>query len=167
VSDLGTAIGKSTPRDISEERNRITDTLAPERTADRAARRTAEQEASGQHPASVYWLITRNENGRLRFLALNLAGGEEVLPVFSSEEEAEMFLSLGQEEGFDRWQARQSTVGELISELYRSCADVKRVALDPSWEMLVERMVGLVSLSREHFAKTLCEPCAKGVGSGP
>ena len=87
-------------------------------------------------------MITRNENGRLRFLVLSLTGGEETLPVFSSEEEAEMFLSLGQEEGFDRWQARQSTVGELISELYSSCADVKRVALDLSWEMLVERMVG-------------------------
>jgi hypothetical protein len=36
--------------------------------------------------------------------------------------------------------------------LYGFCADVKRVALDPSSEMLVERMVGLVSLSREHFA---------------
>jgi hypothetical protein len=125
VSDLGTTMGKSTPRDTSKERNCITDTLAPERKANRAARRTAE------HPASVYWLITRNENGRLRFLALSLTGGEEALPVFSSEEEAEMYLSLGQEEGFDRWQARQSTVGELISELYRSCADVKRGSRTP------------------------------------
>jgi hypothetical protein len=65
-----------------------------------------------------------------------------------------VFLSLGQV-GVDCWQARQSTVGELISDLYRSCADVKRVALDPSPEMLVERMVGLVSLSREHFADLL------------
>ena len=102
----------------------------------------------------MHWLITRNENGQLKFLTLSLTGGEEVLPVFSFEEEAEMFLSLGQV-GFDRWQARQSTVGELISELYRSCADVKRVALDPSPEMHIERMVGLVSLSREHFADLL------------
>jgi hypothetical protein len=39
--------------------------------------------------------------------------------------------------------------------LYGSCADVERGALDPSPEMLVERMVGLVSLSREHFANLL------------
>jgi hypothetical protein len=158
VSDLETAMETSTSRNISKERDSITNTLAPEREANRAARRTAEQwvsgQASEQHPASVYWQITRNENGRLKFLTLSLTGGEEVLPVFSSEEEAEMFLSLGQV-GFDRWQARQSTVGELISELYRSCADVKRVALDPSPKMLIERMVGLVSLSREHFADLL------------
>lgn len=158
MPDLETAIGKSTSRGTSKERDSITNTLAPEREANRAARRTAEQEASGRasgrHPASVYWLITRNENVRLMFLALSLTGGEKVLPVFSSEEEAEMFLSLGQI-GFDRWQARQSTVGELVSELYMYCADVKRVALDPSPEMLVERMVGLVSLSREHFANLL------------
>jgi hypothetical protein len=151
-------MGKSTSRNISRERDSITNTLAPEREANRAARRTAEQEASGhaseQHPASVYWLITRNENGRLKFLTLSLTGGEEVLPIFSSDQEAEVFLSLGQV-GVDCWQARQSTVGELISDLYRSCADVKRVALDPSPEMLVERMVGLVSLSREHFADLL------------
>jgi hypothetical protein len=147
-------MGKSTSRGTSKERVSKTNTLAPEREANGAARRTAEQEASGRHPASVYWLITRNGNGRLRFLALSLAGGEKVLLVFSSEE-AEMFLSLGQEEGFDCWQARQSTVEELISELYRSCADVTRVALDPSPEMLVERMVGLVSLSWEHFANLL------------
>jgi hypothetical protein len=99
VPDLEKAMGKSTPRDTSKERDSITNTLAPEREANRAARRTVEQEASGRasgrHPASVYWLITRNENGRLKFLALSLTGGEEVLPVFTSEEEAEMFLSLG------------------------------------------------------------------------
>jgi hypothetical protein len=100
VPDLETAMGKSRSRDTSKERDSITNTLAPEREANRAAaRRTAEQEASGResgrHHASVYWLITSNENGRLKFLALSLTGGEEVLPVFSSEEEAKMFLSLG------------------------------------------------------------------------
>jgi hypothetical protein len=108
-------MGKSTSRDTSKERDSITNTLAPKPEANRAARRTAEQEAWGRQPASVYWLITRNEYGRLMFLALSLTGGEEMLPVFSSEEEAEMFFSLGQV-GLDRWQARQSTVGELISE---------------------------------------------------
>ena len=45
----------------------------------------------------------------------------------------------------------ESTAGELISVLYGSCGSVKRVALDPLPEMLLERTVGLVSLSRERF----------------
>ena len=36
--------------------------------------------------------------------------------------------------------------------LYGPCANVKGVALDPSPEMLSERTLGLVGLSREHFA---------------
>lgn len=83
----------------------ITRTLAHESEANRATRRTDEQDesgqASGQRPASVYWLIARNQNRRLVFLALSLAGGEDVLSVFSSEEEAEMFINVGQQGGFE------------------------------------------------------------------
>jgi hypothetical protein len=152
-------MGKSMATNTSKERDYITHTPAPEREANGpAARPTAEQAsggASGRHPASVYWLITRNKTARLAFFALSLTDGEKVLPVFSSEEEAEMFLSRLGQVGFDGWQARQSTAGELISVLYGPRADVKGVALDPSPEMLVERTVGLVSLSREHFADLL------------
>jgi len=83
----------------------ITRTLAHESEANRATRRTDEQDelgqASGQRPASVYWLINGNQNRQLLFLALSLAGGEDVLSVFSSEEEAKMFLNVGQQEGFE------------------------------------------------------------------
>ena len=61
-----------------------------------------------------------------------------------------MFLRLGQA-GFDGWQARETTAGELTSVLYGLCAGVERVALDPLPDMLVERTIGLVSLSRERF----------------
>ena len=61
-----------------------------------------------------------------------------------------MFLGLGHA-GFDGWQARETTAGELLSVLYGPCAGVERVALDPLPEMLVERTIGLVSLSRERF----------------
>jgi hypothetical protein len=105
---------------------------------------------SGRQPGSSYWLLGRSENGGLEVLATDLAGGEEALLVFSHEEEAEMFLRLGQA-GLDGWQARESTAGELISVLYGLCAGVERVALDPLPEMLVERTIGLVSLSRERF----------------
>jgi hypothetical protein len=86
----------------------------------------------------------------LEVLATGLVGGEEAMPVFSHEEEAELFLRLWKA-GFDGWQARESSAGELISVLYGPCASVERVALDPLPEMLLERTVGLVSLSRKRF----------------
>ena len=45
-------------------------------------------------PGLAYWLIAKNDNGRVRVLTLYRCG-EEVLPVFGHEEEAEMFLQLG------------------------------------------------------------------------
>ena len=77
-------------------------------------------------------------------------GSEEALLVSSHEEEADLFLSLS-EAGDDGWWARESTAGELISVLYGPCAGVERVVLDPLPEMIVERTVRLVSLSRERF----------------
>jgi hypothetical protein len=139
-------------RDVPQERNSLTNTQAPESEA-KLAQRTAEQASarvSGRQPSSSYWLLVRNENGGLEALVTDLAGGEEALLVFSHEEEAEMFLRLGQA-GFVYWQARESTPGELISVLYGLCAGVERVALDPLPEMIAERTVGLISLSRERF----------------
>jgi hypothetical protein len=139
-------------RDVPNERDSLTNTPAPESEANRA-RRTVKQasgRAPGRYPGSAYWLIARNENSRLEVLATGLTGGEKALPVFSHEEEAEMFLRLW-EVGFDGWQVRESTSGELISVLYGPCAGVECVVLDPLPEMIVERTVGLVSLSRERF----------------
>ena len=134
--------------DVPKERDSLSDTPAPESGTNRV-KRTAEQ-ASRRAPGSSYWLVARNENGRLEVLATGLAGAEEAVPIFSHEEEAEMFLRLW-EVGFDGWQVRESSTGELISVLSGPCASVERVALDPLPEMLVERTVGLVSLSRERF----------------
>ena len=75
--------------------------------------------------------------------------GAAMLPVFSHEEEAEMFLHI---EGIDEgWRIRESGVGELVSVLYGPCTGIKKVTLDPLPEMVVERTVGLVSLLRERF----------------
>jgi len=135
-------------RDVPKERDSLTDTSAPESEATRAKRtgERASRQAPGRYPGSTYWLIARNDNGRLKILTT----GEEAMPVFSHEEEAEMFLRL-RRVGFEGWQARESTAGELISVLYGPCAGVKCVVLDPLPEMLVERTLGLVSLSRERF----------------
>ena len=139
-------------RDVPNERDSLTNTPAPESEANRA-RRTVKQasgRAPGRYPGSAYWLIARNENSRLEVLATGLTGGEKALPVFSHEEEAEMFLRLW-EVGFDGWQVRESTAGELISVLYGLCASVELVALDPLPKMFAQRTLGLVSLSRERF----------------
>jgi hypothetical protein len=87
---------------------------------------------------------------------------KQTLPVFSNEDEAEMFLWL---EGVtDGWQVSESTAGELVSMLYGPCTGVKEVALDPVPEMVVDRTVGLVSLDRKRFIRRVlasgrfCEP---------
>ncbi len=79
---------------------------------------------------------------------------DEALPVFSFEEEAEMFLRLeALEEG---WWTRETTAGELISLLYGPCAGVRRIALDPLPAVCGgEAMLDLVSLERKDFAQTL------------
>jgi hypothetical protein len=98
----------------------------------------------------MFWLIARHENGRLELLTID-AGDEKALPVFSFEEEAEAFLSLGAPETY--WWIRETTPGELVSMLYGPCAGVGRVALDPLPGLGGEAIVGLVSLSRERFCK--------------
>ncbi|HLL39003.1 MAG TPA: hypothetical protein VK357_04970 [Rubrobacteraceae bacterium] len=141
---------RDAPKKLDSSANR----LKPESGTNRA-RRTAEQvlvRAPGRRPGSAYWLIAKNDKGRLEVLTGGLAVGEEALPVFSYEQEAEMFLGLW-EVGFDGWRVRESTAGEVISVLYGPCASVERVTLDPLPEILVDRAVGLVSLSRERFVE--------------
>ena len=74
---------------------------------------------------------------------------QETLPLFSSEEEAKIILRFGGATG--GWRARESGAGELVSVLSGPCAGVKKVALDPSPEMVVEGTIRLVSLPRESF----------------
>ena len=140
-------------RDVPQERDPLTDTKVPKSETNRA--KGAPQQVSKREPGTSYWLISKNENGQLEILATDLAGGEEAMPVFSHEQEAEMFLGLW-EVGFYGWQAWESTVGEILSVLCAPCASVERVAVDPLPEMGLERIVGLVSLSRERFSWTSC-----------
>ena len=112
-------------------------------------RRTAEH-TPWQPPDPVsYWLIAEKRNNRIETLTIRTGGGQETLPVFSSEEEAKIILQFEGVTG--GWRARQSSAGELVSVLSGPCAGVKKVALDPSPEMVVEGTVRLVSLLRESF----------------
>ena len=112
-------------------------------------RRTAEHTPRQPPDPVSYWLIVEKRNNRIEALTIRTDDEQETLPVFSSEEEAEIILRFGGVTG--GWQARESSVGELVSVLSGHCAGVKKVALDPSPEMLVEGTVGLVSLLRERF----------------
>jgi hypothetical protein len=91
----------------------------------------------------------RETEYRIEVLTIRTGGEQETLPVFSSEEEAEITLRFGGVTG--GWQARESGAGELVSVLSGPCAGVKKVALDPSPDIVVEGAVGLVSLLRESF----------------
>jgi hypothetical protein len=90
--------------------------------------------------------------------------GEQALPTFSSEGEAEMFVWLGRafEEG---WRVRETSAGELVSILYGPCAGVGMVALDPSPGMTAET-IRLVSLSRQRFVSwVLDSSCSYSPGT--
>lgn len=114
-------------------------------------------------PSRAYWLIAKNE-GRGTTEVLTLASdGKEVLPIFSFEEEAEMFLRLG--DAGDEWRVRESRAEELVSVLHGPCADVMEVALDPLPQMLTERTVGLVSLLRERFIERITTRTSSNVAA--
>jgi hypothetical protein len=118
---------------------------------------------SGPTP-TTRWMVARAEEGRLEPLCVR-AGISKVLPVFSFEEEAEMFLHLGGY-GDSGWRARESCAGELVSVLCGPCADVEGVALDPLPEMLEDGTIGLVEVGRRRFVGQLLEGGANGLGVG-
>jgi hypothetical protein len=100
-------------------------------------------------------MVARAQEGRLEPLCVR-AGTSKVLPVFSFEEEAEMFLHLGGYDGYG-WRTRESCAGELVSVLLGPCADVDGVALDPLPEMLEDGAIGLVEVGRRRFVGQLLE----------
>ena len=85
-----------------------------------------------------------------------------VLPVFSFEEEAALFLYLGVE---GSWQVRPTGPGELVSLLYGPCRQVELVALDPTSDVDTSVINELVSLKRKTFVDFLLrrEASVRGV----
>jgi hypothetical protein len=97
---------------------------------------------------SPFWLLVKRRRGRLEVLTTSLADGRRVLPVFSFEEEADLYLRLGIQ---GSWRVRQTEIGELVSLLYCLCNKVELVALDPISSIETDVMYRLVSLERERF----------------
>jgi hypothetical protein len=104
-----------------------------------------------------FWLIATRTHGRMEVLTLD-AGGEMVLPIFSFQEEGELFLSLEATEA--DWWPRETTTGELVSLLLGLCARVDKVALDPLPGLGEREIVGLVSTGRRYFVRHLLDEVA-------
>jgi hypothetical protein len=111
-------------------------------------------ERPGRRSASRFWLVAKDRNHPVEMLTVECGGGE-ALPVFSHEEEAELFLNLGG--AGDGWRARESSAGEIVSLLFGPCAGVRSVALDPSPVMAPETL-GLVTLGRDRFVDLFAGP---------
>ena len=101
----------------------------------------------GSSMRSPWWLIARGATDHMEVFTLD---GGSILPVFSGEDEAEMYLWF---EGAceDGWEVRRSSPEELMSVLYGPCSDAGAVALDPSPEIIDGPSAWLVSLNRRRF----------------
>ena len=106
-----------------------------------------------------YWVIAKDAKdakdgfGRPDVLTVDLDGTGQALPVFSFEEEAEMFLWLqGTEDGQE---VRETTPEQLVSILYGPCADVGRVMLDPLPEIGARMQNSLLGMDRNDFVESV------------
>ena len=103
-----------------------------------------------------YWVIAKDAKdgfGQPEVFTVDLDGTGEALPVFSFEEEAEMFLWLQTSE--DGREVREITPGQLVSILYGPCADVGRVMLDPLPEILASMQISLLGMDRNDFVESV------------
>jgi hypothetical protein len=101
---------------------------------------------SEEHTLLQHFLIVRHSSKGLELPHIFLASGEEVLPVFSSEEAAREFLSLSSlGKG---WYVRDFSRGELVSVIFAFHTRVKGVLLDPQPGVLSgDVIVSLVGLN--------------------
>jgi hypothetical protein len=106
-----------------------------------------------------YWVIAKDAKnakdgfGQPDLLRVDLDGAGEALPIFSFEEEAEMFIWLQTTE--DGREVRGITPGQLVSILYGPCADVGRVMLDPLPEIGARMQISLLGMDRHDFVESV------------
>lgn len=101
--------------------------------------------------ARPFWLIVDRRSGGTEVLGIELASGQEALPVFGFEDEARMFLELGTS---SRWQVREMTGVDLTSVLVGPCAGVGRVVLDPLPGPFGKTLLDLASVGKQTFMET-------------
>ena len=104
-------------------------------------------------PYATWWLLSREGGSGTDLLTVSGADGK-VLPAFSHEEEAHVFLWLGAMSG-GSWRVRETAAGELASLLLGPCAHLDSVALDPLPGMTEAGTLDLVKVDRERFVGLL------------
>jgi hypothetical protein len=109
-------------------------------------------------PTPPYWLVARTGSGGTQILTIGDDIGDDTgkvstLALFGSEEGAMEFRRRHAKES--GWLASPIGIGELLSVLCAPRAEVGRVALDPSPEIIAHGATGLVSLSRQRFVDSL------------
>jgi hypothetical protein len=100
----------------------------------------------------TFWIVL-DGSGPLVPLRIVLPDGREALALFSGEDEARMFCSLREAAEADP-HLRETSVGEVISLLYCPLTAARHVALDPLPGILGSRLLGLITLDRERFARS-------------
>jgi hypothetical protein len=106
------------------------------------------------HAPLQHYLIVRHSSKGLELPDILSDSGEEVLPVFSSEEAAQEFLSLSSLG--KRWYVRGFSGGELTSVVFAFHARIKGVLLDPHPEDL-SGDVTVSLMGRQAFMSSLLE----------
>jgi hypothetical protein len=105
-------------------------------------------------PLQHYLVVARGRKG-LELPDILSDSGEEVLPVFSSEEAAQEFLSLSSLG--KRWYIRGFSCGELVSVLFAFHARIEGVLIDPHPRVL-SGDVAVSVVERHVFVSSLLEP---------
>jgi hypothetical protein len=96
---------------------------------------------------SPWWLIAKDATDHMEVFTLD---GGSILPVFSGEGEAELYLwfERAREDG---WEVRKTSSEGLTSVLLGPCSDAGAVALDPSLEIVEGLSARPASLDRGRF----------------
>ena len=109
---------------------------------------------SEEHTLLQHYLIVGHGSKGLELPDILSDSGEEVLPVFSSEEAAQKFLSLSSLG--KRWYVRGFSGGELVSVIFAFHAGMKGVLLDP-YPGTLSGDVAVSLVGRNAFVSTLIE----------
>ena len=98
-----------------------------------------------------FWVVLEGGTWTAPF-TVSLPEGKEAIALFSAEQEARMFCHLSKQGA--KGSIRQTTAGGVLSLLYGPWTVARHVALDPLPEILGGRLLGLLTLGREHFARS-------------
>jgi hypothetical protein len=105
----------------------------------------------------AFWVVLEGGTWTAPF-TVTLLRGKEAIALFSGEEEATMFRHFSKQGANSS--ILETTAGEVLSLLYGPWSVAGHVALDPLPQVLDSRLLELLTLSREHFARSFA-----GVGS--